>query len=258
MYKSSAAWDSEEDDNQGPQDLRNLDAFALFNSMFPSLTKQFGMGQHRTERGQPRDAQFDAQDKFGSFGGMGDLLNDPLLAQPSMTGRKAKSGNHRTVTEKQENAHMDRHGRLEFSQSERTMKVHKSGGFSYSSTSVSGSFGPGTSGTMLAALMGGGLSLGAQGGSSGSVGGAWQSMLGGPDYGTALPRRRRPSFGDFEGRLNPPMSEPTTPSRSLARRPSLSEPLTSSYGLPSPSFGSDRALEPYDRGNGSMSRFGGW
>lgn len=252
----------EDENDPAPQDFRNLDPFSLFTSMFPQFRNDRTMPERNTQRFPYLDTFGEHDDFLEDLGG---FLKDPLLARPSFAGgRKKHSSGCRTVTEKQERAHMDRHGHLEISQSQKTMEVHKSGGFTYSSCSFSGSFGPGVgNGNMLAALMSGGMSMGASRDDGvGSASTGFRGMFGTPDFGDALPqprtRVRRPSFGALEESIAPHSHSSKPSSRSLTRRSSFGQ---LNGGISSPAahaLGNDYSLAAYAGFDGEITRYPGW
>lgn len=257
-----SSWGDKEEEDPTLQDLRYLDPFSLFSSMFPQFDKQFSDNLRESGRRFGRKDDVHGCGDFVPSGNISRLLNDPLMSGTSMNGRKDKSEQFRTVTEREEKAHMNRHGHLKFSKNERTMKVHKSGGFTYSSSSFSGSFGTG-SGNMLAAMMSGGMSFGGGNNVSGLGSSGMQSMLGTPDWGSGLPpprsRSRRPSFGALEDESRALAGSSLSASRSLARRPSFSnsDPFDSRPSVPD--FGNDDlSLASYNGAGGSLERYGGW
>lgn len=264
--KSTSAFDDidQNEEDTTLQDLRYLDPFSLFASMFPQYASQFAGNPKVPARGRGQKFSDTFEDHSGFADGLGTFLNDPLLARPhAAEGRKSKSNQYRTVTEKQEKAHMDRHGRLQIYQNEKTMKVHKSGGFTYSSTSFSGSFGPGN-GNMLATLMSGGMLLGP--GGHVRIGGSFRNMpdlFGAPDFGgSALPaprqRVRRSSLGALDEHSGSAVLSSRPSAGALVSRPSFGRLDSYDSSPPAHALGDDFSLNPYRSLGGHVSNYGGW
>lgn len=225
----------------------------MFDRMFPHLAGGFKDHEQQYHRSPDMD-----QD-LSSISGFRDP--PPVDALQS----SIRPGQSRRMQERYERAKMDKHGNLEVSQGQRSIKVHKSGGFTFESRTFSASSSGGNMNMLQAMMasmngMGGGSSSSFDGGSGGLGGGMFGSMnIGYPDMGDSLrlppsSRGRRQSFGALEGSYRPPSpGGGYSSSRALQRRPSMSfeDPLAIDSGLAD--YGSSD-LTLYRGGDRSLAR----
>ena len=214
-------------------DLRGIDPFYLFTRVFGSAFEFPGA----TRLSSPAQNHGNSPSAFDT---MGDRANHPMFEAAS--GSRSKPFK---VKESHTSAHVNRHGQVNVSKSERSFKMTKNGGMSFESRSFSGSFGSGNM-DMLQQFFGAGGMFGQQ--SGGNIGGASPfASIGGMQSGSSSRRtsfdsspsmgsgvQRRPSFSgsnSFDGPSSP-WSASAGPSQQLAP------------------FGGSRSLSKQDWGNG--------
>lgn len=227
----------------------------MFDRMFPHLAGGFKDHDQQYHRSPDIDQDLSSISGFRA--------PPPVDALQS----SIRPGQSRRMQERYERAKMDKHGNLEVSQGQRSIKVHKSGSFTFESRTFSASSSGGNM-NMLQAMMASmnGMGGGGNAGFDGSGGGLGGSMFGNmnidigfPDMGDPVlrppsSRGRRQSFGALESSYRP--SSPGggySSSRALQRRPSISfeEPLALDSGLAD--YGSSD-LTPYRGGDRSLVR----
>lgn len=230
--------------------------------MYGDPTSLFGDNpSHESSRRPKRHDS--GQSPFPDLSELGNLLSDPLQGS-DMYGKANqgnKSGKSFRVEENHSQAHLNRHGQLNVTQSQKTFKVHKSGGFTFESKSVSGTFGSGSM-DMMSAIFGGGMVPGVL-----SAGGAAEAsfpspfaalggMMGGPPPSY---RPRRQSLAQLEGDQQLSLMAPSTMRGGLHRSPSMNfdgSSHRSPLGLTHTN--SPYAMALYDNGTKALGPYGDW
>jgi hypothetical protein len=232
-----AAYYPGQDDGYVKDDLRGIDPFYLFSRVFGDAFQMPSQGQPAAPSRQQQPSPFDT---------MGDLASHPIFATAGAGRTKPLK-----MKESHTSAHINRHGQVNISRSEKSIKVTKGGSMSFESHSFSGSFGNGNM-DMLQQFLGGPGMFGQQ--SGGQLASPFSALPGiaGPQPGS---RSRRQSFDAAPS--------PLSMGSGLQRRPSFSRsnsfdeppngppsPWSASAGSQMSLFGSDQSLAKQNWGNG--------
>lgn len=233
-------------------DMTDLNPFHLFDRMFPHMAGTFS--RTRDEAGRAEDSLSSSEKATSEDRPLSDF------------GKGVEKGNSRKLEESYTRARIDRNGRAHVSTGQRSMKVHKNGGFTFESRTFSASSNTGGMDMMQAMLSQMNMGAGTFGGESGFLAGSSSARgMFAPSplaytSGTPpplLPRVRRSSFGSLEDPYYPSSLMPAT-SRSLSRRSSRSFDASDDFGSSAMGFGSDNRLVSRRDEDSALGRFSGW